>query len=337
MPKELRTNLVEESESAESESAAAEHRNAHEDIEHLQQQATQRQHAQVPACIVHAFLHCLPTTEHQPASIVTRILEDDERMSSVSLTAIANVFECAFIWYTDPRGRTEFVHRDTDSFVREWHQLAKFRESVGADRYFNGTYMPPEQRQTVFQAYLQKFASTGLRPGQDRKRMKSYAEAHLRDIAANKMIAFVIWEVGVPKVTPAAEQNADTIETDTIAILNWLDAAAICILQYKQTTNYLEALRRAGTSRCTSGITIEEQAQRAELRRAQANVRKGHLLAQCWSRNAITFSTMTLSDWALLQNHWCGANQQRLLEIQKQRGDLRITMPPLRSDLPQSQ
>ena len=34
MPKELRTNLVEESESAESKSAAAEHRNAHEDIGH---------------------------------------------------------------------------------------------------------------------------------------------------------------------------------------------------------------------------------------------------------------------------------------------------------------
>ena len=50
----------------------------------------------------------------------------------------------------------------------------------------------------------------------------------------------------------------------------------------------------------------------------------------------------TVSDEALLQSMpWpCGTAAEHAgaaLEIQKQRGELRITMPTLRSDLPQSQ
>ena len=45
---------------------------------------------------------------------------------------------------------------------------------------------------------------------------------------------------------------------------------------------------------------------------------------------------MTWSDWDKLQNHWNGTDEQRLLNIQKQRGDRRITMPTLMSDLPAS-
>ena len=48
MPKEPRETLEEEAEPA-----AAEHRAAQEDIAHQQWQATQRQHAEVPARIVH--------------------------------------------------------------------------------------------------------------------------------------------------------------------------------------------------------------------------------------------------------------------------------------------
>ena len=33
------------------------------------------------------------------------------------------------------------------------------------------------------------------------------SNVHLRDIAANRLIAFVIWEAGVPQVAPAAEQR----------------------------------------------------------------------------------------------------------------------------------
>ena len=235
------------------------------------------------------------------------------------------------------------MHRDTLGYVRAWQKLASFRSVVGETDYCNGTSLPPARRQTVFQAYLNDFASTGPRPGQDARRMKSYAEAHLQKIAANRMIAFVIWEVGVPRIAraadqrdthpqrgaPAAEQRADTLQENTIAILEWLDSAARSILQYKHTAKYQEALRRAGSRRGGSGITTAEQAQRAELRRAQANVRKGIWLAERWSQHVITFETISMSDWALLQNHWNGNDARRLLEIQRQRGDRRITMPEL--------
>ena len=143
------------------------------DIAHLQWQAAQRQHAEVPARIVHAFLDDLPTTDHQAASIVNAILENEETLPDESLNGIFEVFECAFIWHSDPHQRTEFGHRNTGGYVRAWQQLASFRGAVGADEYFDGTRLPPARRQTVLQAYPQEFVSTGLRLGQDHRRVKS--------------------------------------------------------------------------------------------------------------------------------------------------------------------
>ena len=204
-----------------------------------------RQHAELPARIVRAFLDNLPITDHQSGSIVYEILEDEGSLSDDTLKAIAEVFECAFIWYTDPHRRAEFVHRDTLGDVRAWQKLASSRSVVGATDYYDGTRSPPARRQTVFQAYLDDFASTGLRPGQDARRMHSYAEAYLRKIVANRTVAFVIWDVGVLRVAraadqrdihpqggaPVAEQRADTLQESTIAVLEWLDGAARSILQ----------------------------------------------------------------------------------------------------------
>jgi hypothetical protein len=243
------------------------------------------------------------------------------------------------------------VHRDTYSFVHEWRELAQFRKEVGADACFDGTCVAPDLRQSVFQAYVQHFKRGGLRPAQTRKQPNNYAEAHLRDIAASRHIAFVIFEVGLPKLTPAAEQRdnhsqqgvcaaeqrTQALEANTIAILEWLDAAARCILAYKDTASLKEAQRRAGTKRGVSGITQVEVAQRAELRSAQSEVRKGQRLADHWRQRTMTFWTMTWSDWAVLQNHWSGFDEQRLVAIQQKRGNQRITMPTLRRDLPQSQ
>ena len=89
-----------------------------EDIPALERQATQRRHAEVPACIVNAFLGGLPPTDYQAASIVNEMLEDEAKLADEALEAIAQVFECAFIWYTDPHKRIEFEHRDTNGFVR---------------------------------------------------------------------------------------------------------------------------------------------------------------------------------------------------------------------------
>ena len=304
----------------------------------------------MPARIVHAFLDDLPSTDHDAALIVHEILEDEIKFSDETLKAIADVFECAFIWYTNPQQRTEFIHRDTHAYVARWKELASFRRAVNVTEYYDGTVLLPEQRQTVFQAYLKDFASRGLRPGQEAKRMKSYAEAHLRDIAANKDIVFVIWEVGLPRMRRvpqerdtdlqesacAAEQRAQIVETNTLEILGWLDSAARSILHYKKTAKYLEALRRAGQEHGVSGITTAEQAERKELRRAQANVRKGKRLAERWSQHAVTFYTITWPDWALLQNHWNGSGVKRVLEIQTERGNHGIRMPVLRTDLQES-
>ena len=70
--------------------------------------------------------------------------------SDDTLEAIAEVFECAFIWYTNPPRRTEFWHRDTVRYVRAWQELASFRKEVGASDYFDGWLLPPAQRQKVF-------------------------------------------------------------------------------------------------------------------------------------------------------------------------------------------
>ena len=148
--------------------------------------------------------------------------------------------------------------------------------------------------------------------------MKSYAEAHLQKIAANRMIAFVIWEVGVPRIAgaadqrdthprkgaPVAEQRVESLQENIVAILEWLSSAARSIVQYKQIADYQEAQRRAGSSRGACGITKAEQAQMAELQGAQANVRKWNWLAERWSHRVISFEIISSSDWALLQNRW---------------------------------
>ena len=132
---------------------------------------------------------------------------------------------------------------------------------------------------------------------------------------------------------PAAEQRADTLEEHTIANLEWLDGAARSILEYKHTAKYQKAVRSAGSRRGAPGITAAEQAQRAELRRASANVRKGRRLAERWSQYLNTSETIPSSDWALLQRHWNGNDVRHMLVIQRRRGDRRITMPTLWKDL----
>ena len=151
-------------------------------------------------------------------------------------------------------------------------------------------------------------------------------------IRDSKMIAQVIWEVGLPRTSwddsaLAAEQRDHIVRQNTIAILQWLDGAARSILLYKQQPNYQEARRKAGSSRENPGLTPAEQAEQKELKKAQDNVRKGIWLAKRWSQHAVTFHTMTSSDWALIQNHWNGSDVQRLNEIQRKRGNKRITMP----------
>ena len=177
--------------------------------------------------------------------------------------------------------------------------------------------------------------------------MKSYAEAHLRDIAANRMIPFVIWEVGVPKIkpaaeqrdthaqegAPAAEQRADALEENTIAILEWLDGAARSIIDYKHTETYQKAVRVAGSSRGVPGLTETELAHRAELRRAKANVRKGRRLAELRNQYRTTRDNISSSDWAVLQNHWNGSDKREVLRLQEQGNGRNYKMPALWQDL----
>ena len=138
----------------------------------------------------------------------------------------------------------------------------------------------------------------------------------------------------MPRIAPAAEQS-DTLVEEILTILNWLDSAAQCILDYRHTELYQEARRRAGTMHRVPGITAEEQALRSELRKAHANVQRGLRLAELWDQRAITRITISQSDWMLLQNHWSDINRERLHEIRQRRGNLRITMSSLRLDLPE--
>ena len=162
------------------------------------------------------------------------------------------------------------------------------------------------------------------------------------------MIAWVIWEVGVPRLAPeqrdthpqegalAAEQRADILEIlhlflddNSMAILTWLDGAARSIIQYHQTVTYQEAVRRAGPRRGVPGLTEEEQALRHQVRRAHADVRRGRYLAERWDNRLITHETVADADWAVLQKHWDGSDVRHLQELLQQRGDCRIAMPEL--------
>ena len=311
------------------------------DFETLQQQATQRINADLPKSIINAFLNYLPLRDELADQRVTEFLEDETNLSNADLAAIAMVFESAFIWYVDPLKRTEFVSRDTLLYVRAWQELACYRNSVGKDAYFDGTNLSEKDRQSCYQAYLKDFRRTPLLPWQKNKNLRSYANAHLRDLAANTMIAWAIWEVGVPRLELATEQpdthpqeghiipiSRPELDENIFAILGWLDGVARSIIQYHQTPMYREAVRRAGT-KTGSGLTEAEQTQRAQFRRARADVRKGKNLAELWDKGVITFATVTEENWAVLQKHWNGSDVSHLKQTQEKRGERRITMPEL--------
>ena len=83
-------------------------RPAQNTIAQLQQLATLRQRAELPAAIAHAFLYNMHTTDEQSTLITNETLDDEASYSDDTLEAIADVFEKTFIWYTDQKDRSAF-------------------------------------------------------------------------------------------------------------------------------------------------------------------------------------------------------------------------------------
>ena len=88
-------------------------------------------------------------------------------------------------------------------------------------------------------------------------------------------------------------------------------------------------MRVAGPSRGVPGFTEAEIAHRTQLRRAKANVRNGRGLAELWKVHCITFDNISLSDWAVLQDHWDRIDVQHVKEVQARGDDRNFRMPPL--------
>ena len=81
--------------------------------------------------------------------------------------------------------------------------------------------MNADRLQTVFQAYLTHFRKYHWGSEQN---AKSAAEARLAKIAGSRMCAFVVWEIGFPRLSsvPPREQHEDRnarLETDATCVV----------------------------------------------------------------------------------------------------------------------
>ena len=80
--------------------------------------------AALPKSIIRAWLNYWQLSDDDAATEISEILDDETQLSDADLAAIASVFEPAFIWYMDPKLRTEFHARDTPRYVAAWQALA---------------------------------------------------------------------------------------------------------------------------------------------------------------------------------------------------------------------
>ena len=114
-----------------------------------------------------------------------------------------------------------------------------------------------------------------IQKGQAWNKNKSRAEAVLRKRCGSTMMAKLIWELGLPNVSPArfamekslpateqpralTEDVRESMTRATDTILHWLSVLATSIHDHKATKEYQEHARKSGSEKNKSGLNEVE-------------------------------------------------------------------------------
>ena len=255
---------------------------------------------QMAYVIVNAFLDNVTFESTDAERLIKRvILKTGEVIGPNMLLNIDEVFRPIFFYY--PNGlddRTQAEPRDASQYIRQWRDIAAWRQMAGAGALQHATeQLTKPQVQSILHQYIENFIhneATDTQRAQPWNKNKSRAEAVLRRLCGSAMMAKSIWHVGLPnisearfameKVLPATEQQRplpateqqrpldqdvrDSIATATERILNWLSMLANSIQEHKATPTYQEHARKSGTQKNKSGLTEIELSMKEEKKRA---------------------------------------------------------------------
>ena len=258
--------------------------------------------------IVNAFMDNLTFECAAAERLIKRIILDADNWTPDMLLNIDEVFRPIFFHY--PNGlhdRTRAEPRDASQYIRQWRDIAEWRERVHG-WCPAGTRLTEPQVQSIFQQYIDDFIlnEADNKQRQDsRGKNKSRSEVRLRRLCGSGHMARAIWEVGLPDVqypilvtlqteklltvlVPATEQVLsleqdvqDAIAAATFTILTWLSSLATAIQSHKETPEYQEHARKSGTQKDQSGLTATEREAKEEKKRA-ARMKYGHWTRPQW-------------------------------------------------------
>ena len=180
--------------------------------------------------------------------------------------------------------------------------------------------MNADRRQTVFQAYFTHFRKYHFGP--ELTNAKSAAEARLAKIAGSRMCAFVVWEIGFPRLSlvPPTEQHEDRnarLETDATCVLAWLSTVAQALREQVDTSVSADVRDRPGHAHGALLLTEQEAERMVDMRRAVQRLRTGRWLHRAAGR--WQFSEQQLD---LLQEYKHGRLQEQVDEIRGRRARL---------------
>ena len=268
-------------------------------------------------------------TFHYPQAeeVLVTALNDEACLSQSICLHVQEVFIPIFFHYPNGlKDRSVWEPRDSSQYIRQWYQLASFREMVIP--HGDATEHPIELSNTeldqVFAKYMDDFKQD-LRPEQQGRKWTYYkrcSETKMRREAGSVFIANAIWQIGLPPLpqfaadrepSSATEQRPDAqLSAQDLQALPWairsvlecLDRVAVALLEHRTTPEFKEAVRKSGTEKRKSGLSAAEQETRAANRKAKLEMHIAKQLAKEWDTGVLTYSNCQKWQLTLLEAYW---------------------------------
>ena len=237
---------------------------------------------QMAYVIVNAFLDNVTFVNTEAETLIKQgILRIGKTMETNMLLNIDEVFQPIFFHFPDYPNRTRGQPRDACWYIRQWRDIERWRHSgeKAAAPWYATVKLAKQQVQSILHQYIDNFIrneADEIQRAQPWNKNKSRAEAVLRKRCGSTMMAKLIWELGLPNVSPprlavidkslpATEQPRplpedvrESMARDTETILNWLSVLATSIHEHKATDKYQEHARKSGTQKHKSGLNEAE-------------------------------------------------------------------------------
>ena len=304
--------------------------------EHSEESTNLPSEKQLIYSIVNGFLNSITFHHAQAEELILAALKDEACLPPATQERVEEVFSPIFFEYTNGlQDRTVWSARDTSQYIRQWYELASWRNWLTTDAT---TVLNKAQVSTIFTRYMDNMMMT-LRPEQKGRTWtyyKSCTQSKMKTQAGHIFVANTIWAIGLPRLHPLATdqmrssateqrqdvqlsaQDLEAISENVHNVLNWLDRVATTLLEHHATKEYQDAVRKSGFAHGQSGLSATEQETRAATRKAKFDMRTARQFDARWSAGWLTFRNCHRWQEKLLHAFWDGLLQRRLEELSSQ-------------------